>query len=623
MKPELPTVLTGEPPDPSTVDEAMRAPYRAHLERRRLALSQLAELDRRSALLANLRAITFVAAAAIGALTAFDKLPRVAWWGVVAALVVYVGLALVHHGVFRREERGRMRVRISERGLARITGLWHRFPEKGDAYASPSHLYSSDLDVFGQGSLFQLIDETATRAGEAHLARLLSSASEAAAVAVRQAAVQELTPLNDFREGLAAEGFLLSKDKADPSQFLRWAEGGPYLQGVRWAQPLAWVLPAVTLALFLLDDSKLIPDGLFWAGLAAQLVIITLTRRSLNSFYEQLSAGERGYARYDALFRHVEAQPFRHERLRGLVAGLSGQPGKTASAVMARFSRLLGWADLRRTQLYPFVNLFLLWDLHWLPRMEAWRRHNAPLLRRWFEALAELEALSSLAGFAHDRPHFTYPEVRAGARSFAARAIGHPLLDRPVRNDVSLEPPQQALLITGSNMSGKTTLVRAMGANAVLALAGAPVCAERLALGDLKVLTSMRVKDSLERGISYFYAEVERLKTVLDAAKAAEGRVLFLLDEILLGTNTAERQIASREVLKLLLATGALGAVTTHDLSLASLEADSRGAVKNVHFRDTLVDGQMSFDYLLREGVVDTTNALRVLRKAGIPVEER
>jgi DNA mismatch repair ATPase MutS len=243
-------------------------------------------------------------------------------------------------------------------------------------------------------------------------------------------------------------------------------------------------------------------------------------------------------------------------------------------------------------------------------------------VRGWFEALAELEAVSCLAGFAHDRPGFTWPTLVTEGPRVEAQELGHPLLDNPVPNDVSLPGPRYGLLITGSNMSGKTTLMRAIGTNVVLALAGAPVAARAFTLSPLQVLTSMRVKDSLERGVSYFYAEVQRIKAVLDAASAAKGQALFLLDEILLGTNTRERQIASREVLRLLLGTGACGAVTTHDLSLAVLADEPGMHVVNVHFRDHLEDGKMVFDYKLRQGVVDTTNAIRVLRMAGVPVED-
>jgi DNA mismatch repair ATPase MutS len=241
-------------------------------------------------------------------------------------------------------------------------------------------------------------------------------------------------------------------------------------------------------------------------------------------------------------------------------------------------------------------------------------------VRRWFDALAELEALAAFATFAFERPELSFPELSPSGPLFEAKGLGHPLLESPVRNDVALLRPGEALLVTGSNMSGKTTLLRAVGTNALLAQAGAPCCAERLRLSPLEILTSMRVKDSLERGVSYFYAEVQRLKLLLDRAQAAKGQALFLLDEILLGTNTRERQIASREVIQLLLKTGAVGAVSTHDLTLASLEEESEGRVRNVHFRDHLEGEQMVFDYLLRPGVVATTNALRVLELAGIPI---
>jgi DNA mismatch repair ATPase MutS len=290
--------------------------------------------------------------------------------------------------------------------------------------------------------------------------------------------------------------------------------------------------------------------------------------------------------------------------------------------LLKSFSRRYSFIEFKRHQFHAVVHWLTLWDIHAFFALDAWRAAHGRDVRPWFEGLAELEALSCLGGLAHDRPAFTWPQLETQGPRVEATALGHPLLDAPVPNDVALPGPRCALLITGSNMSGKTTLMRALGANVVLALAGAPVCARALRLSPMQVLTSMRVKDSLERGVSYFYAEVQRLKMVLDAADTAKGQALFLLDEILLGTNTRERQIASREVLRLLLASGACGAVTTHDLSLAVLADEPGSHVVNVHFRDHLEDGKMVFDYRLRQGVVDTTNALRVLRLAGVPVHD-
>jgi DNA mismatch repair ATPase MutS len=229
-----------------------------------------------------------------------------------------------------------------------------------------------------------------------------------------------------------------------------------------------------------------------------------------------------------------------------------------------------------------------------------------------------MEALCALGGFAHERADAVFPQVTDGEPAIVALGLSHPLLAHPVGNDVAIRGRGHALLLTGSNMSGKSTMLRAIGTNVVLALAGAPVVARSFSVTALRLATSMRVEDSLERGVSYFYAEVQRLKAVLDVAIANPGQTLFLLDEVLLGTNTRERQIASREILLRLLETGAIGAVTTHDLDLTALAEEMQGRIVNGHFRDQLVDGKMTFDYRLCPGVVDTSNALRILELAGI-----
>ncbi|MGZ3461465.1 MAG: MutS-related protein, partial [Archangium sp.] len=509
-----------------------------------------------------------------------------------------------------------------ERGIARCTGGWHTLPEKGERFANPEHLCTPDLDVFGQGSVFQLMNETATRAGEERLAAWLSRPAQAEEVRARQGAARELAPRVDFRQDVCVEARTVAKQKADPGLFMAWAESGPALADIRWARPVALVLPPVTLTLFVLGLLEVVPPPLWWAGLMAQLAVVMATRRPLRAMEERMSAGEHGFVRYAPVFERVERERFEHPALQRVRSGLQREGEAPVSTHLKRFSRLYSFVEFKRHQFHAVVHLFTLWDVHALFALERWRERHGAQVRGWFEALAELEALSCLAGLAFDRPGFTWPTLEGDGPKVKTQGLGHPLLDEPVLNDVELPGPGSALLLTGSNMSGKTTLLRALGLNAVLALAGAPVCARSFSLSPLQVLTSMRVKDSLERGVSYFYAEVQRIKAVLDAAVAARGQSMFLLDEILLGTNTRERQIASREVLRLLLATGACGGVTTHDLSLASLAEEYAGKVVNMHFRDHLENGKMVFDYRLRAGVVDTTNALRVLRMAGVPVED-
>jgi hypothetical protein len=611
-------VSTQPSPEPSSAP----SPQRTYSERRASAQADLAALDKVSANYANLRTVAFVGAAVIAGLVLFQRLPKHWWWGTAAFGVMYLVLAVMHHQVFLREARAKMYVLLNERGLARLSGAWRDFPERGERFLSGTHLYTPDLDVFGQASLFQLLNETATRAGEERLASWLSSGASAEAVVERQGAARELAPEVAFRQDVCVEARVVAREKANPGLFLQWAEGASPLESIRWSRPLALLLPPVTLTLFVLGSLAVIPDWLWWFGLLAQLGVAVATRKPIGKAQQLLSASEHGFVRYAPLFARVEQRSFQHPLLQRLQKGLQREGEKPVSTHFQRFGFLYSFVEFQRHQFHPLVHLATLWDIHVMFALERWRQEHGARARQWFEALSEFEALTCLAGFAHDRPDFVWPTLEARGPKVVAQALGHPLLDAPVPNDVALPGPGSGLLITGSNMSGKTTLMRAVGANVVLALAGAPVCARAFTLSPLQVLTSMRVKDSLERGVSYFYAEVQRIKAVLDAAEAARGQALFLLDEILLGTNTRERQIASREVLRLLLGTGACGAVTTHDLSLSTLADEYPGRVLNVHFRDHLEAGKMVFDYQLRPGVVDTTNALRVLRMAGVPVED-
>ena len=567
-------------------------------------------LDRKSAALANGRLLFFFAAAGLALATTFNKVPSWGWSVAGVALVVFLWLATWHGRVIDEERRSKAGALLNQRGLDRLAGSWTKFPARGDSYLSAEHLYTPDLDVFGQGSLFQRLDETATKAGERLLASwLLAPAPNAAEIVSRQQAAAELSKHVDFRQALLTEARVASEQRADPSKFIAWVEGPALLRGVRWARPLAYVLPLVTLTLGLLTQYDVLPSPLYTAlSFFAQMAVAGATWAACSKFYGSLTDGHGGFVRFERTFAAVTAQKFEGARLEGL------REKAGASAKLARFGRLFSFAELRSSgQYHAVINVLLLWDLHWLFRLEDWRVSEGKNVREWFDALAELEALAAVGTWVAERPGDTFPEIVAEPAVFEATALGHPLLKAPVMNDVTLT--RQVWVITGSNMSGKTTLLRAVGLNTVMALAGMPVCAAGLKVSMLAPLTSMRVKDSLERGVSYFYAEVQRIKAVLDAAKEKKGHALFLLDELLMGTNTKERQIASRRLIELLRDAGAIGGVTTHDLVLTET-----GGVKNVHFRDDVRDGQMVFDYRLREGVVETTNALRLLEAAGVPL---
>jgi DNA mismatch repair ATPase MutS len=285
----------------------------------------------------------------------------------------------------------------------------------------------------------------------------------------------------------------------------------------------------------------------------------------------------------------------------------------------------VGFVDALRNEAFRFfIGPLLVWDAHCASALLRWRARAGGRLRGWLDALGEVEALASLASFAFEHPDFAWPEA-APRPTFVAAALGHPLIadEQRVGNDVRLLSSGTALVVTGSNMSGKTTLLRAVGANAVLAYAGAPVCARTLTIGPARIATSMRIEDSLEQGVSHFYAELRRLKRALEAAREPNGvAILFLFDEILHGTNSRERIIGACSVVKELIGRGALGAVSTHDLGITNLERELQGAIENVHFEEQVEGDRMTFDYRLRSGVVHSSNALRLMRALGIAVPE-
>ena len=461
----------------------------------------------------------------------------------------------------------------------------------------------------------------------------------------RQNAVRELAPAIEFRDELQALGRLAGP--VEPKQLrllLEWAESPVWLlpkRGLKW---LAIVLPMVLIATAGLH----ILGGMPYLWVVPTAFAMGVVRRytpAIHDDFTRTSSGESGLRRYHTLVAHIAdgrfEDPLLAELREGLIRGAdapaeSEAPAKSEAPARAleRLFRLVELSNVRyNEQVHYPLNIVTLWDVHVLVRLERWKKkQHGGALRGWMTALGRTDALSALAALAYAHPDWAFPEIADSQADepprLQARALGHPLLspENAVRNDVSLGPPGGLLLVTGSNMSGKSTLLRAIGANVILAGAGGPVCAEAMALPIVDLRTSMRIRDSLEEGISYFMAELKRLKAVCDAASAAGERpVLYLLDELLQGTNTAERQIAARRILHHLLGQHAIGAVTTHDLTLADAE-DLKDRSVLVHFRESLEKREggppIAFDYRLRPGLATSTNALRLMEIMGLAVPE-
>jgi hypothetical protein len=456
----------------------------------------------------------------------------------------------------------------------------------------------------------------------------------------RQTAARELAGRARFRETLATAGGVLASERPDATALIHWAEGdkaaaSPAMQGGRsavdgvdrisgFARALAWGLPPLALLLAIAGPFVHVQSRWITLFVTVEIGAGLFFGMRMTPMLTAVSSREAAATRWRAMFAAIEQEPFEAPLLRDLRARLSsGQ--RHASREVAALASIVGFVDARRNEVFRFlIGPFLFWDVHCAAALLSWRARAGTHLRGWIDALGEVEALASLGAFAFEHPDFAWPEL-ATETTLVARGLAHPLLPdaRRVGNDVDLSGAGQALVVTGSNMSGKSTLLRAIGVNAVLAYAGAPACATAIRIGSARVATSMRVVDSLEQGVSHFLAEVRRLKRVLDLAQA-RGRapVLFLLDEILHGTNSRERVIGACAVVTELVKRGAFGAVSTHDLGITALERELGGRVTNVHFEEQIAADAMTFDYVLGPGIVHSSNALRLMRAIGIDVKD-
>lgn len=552
------------------------------------------------------------------------------WWLVAGAwLVAFLAILPWHDRTIRRQRRSASLRDLNQQALYRLDRDWDHLPRPAVAEERRTDPRARDLDLFGPASLFHLLGTAHTPAGKDVLSGWLLHPAPPEEIVRRQEAVTELAPKLDVRQQLEVRTLPMEGAPPNLNIFLRWAEEEPWLlqrPGLIW---LTRLLPLVTIGLILAASLTDFPRWPAWLAVTVNMVLSFFFGERMEEGFGRVEAREREFRTYAEAMQTALQEPFASPALRRLAETLSPE-GRPAHQWMELLDSRIGLADARRN---PFsrlpLQLLLLWDFHTFWLLDRWRQAVGPKVRDWLAALGEIESLSALAGLRHDNPGWDLPTVGQEQDRIAARALGHPLLpeSRRVSNDVEVGPAGSFLLVTGSNMSGKSTLLRSIGLNAVLAQAGGPVCAESLRMPPVELATSILVEDSLAGGVSFFMAELLRIRGVVEAADRshAEGHVLlYLLDEILRGTNSSERQVAVRRILLHLLRAGAIGAVSTHDLQLAEIP-ELLAACRPVHFRETLQPGTetaMTFDYQMRPGVATTTNALALMEMVGLPREE-
>lgn len=558
-------------------------------------------------------------------------------WAALVPVVAFIVLVVMHERVIRARARAENGARFYERGLARIDETWRGGGDAGSEFADDHHPYAGDFDLFGRGSLFELISVAVTPAGRRRLAQWLKEPPrDAEETRARQAAIRELRDNVELREDVSIEAADVVRE-VESAKLDAWA-AMPAVTLSAFERFLSMLLPAITAMLVLLTIPSWLARLIDWTHPEARLgalanmpswpllvtaVLTTLLARRLHPRIEPIvmavERAEPALALLAGVLTRIEREPFHSARLTALHARLRGAQ-HPASQEIERLRKLVGLLDARRNQFFAPFAFLLLWTPHVALAIERWRVRSGARIGDWIEAVGEIEALASLASFAFEHPSFAMPEIVDGAPQFAASALGHPLIPhaRRITNDIHLGDAPRLLVVSGSNMSGKSTMMRSVGVAAVLAMCGAPVCAQKLRITPMAIGASIRIADSLQENASRFYAEILRIRQVLDLSK--EGPLLFLLDEVLAGTNSHDRRIGAEAIVRGLVERGAIGLVSTHDLALAQIADSLTPRAANVHFEDHIEDGKVVFDYHMRPGVVTKSNALALMRSVGIEV---
>jgi len=558
-------------------------------------------------------------AAAIAAIAMLHT-PRLMIWLLIPA-AVFVVLIAVHDRVIRRLDKQTRVADFYARGLARLDDTWAGTGETGDRFFEATHPYARDLDLFGRGSLFELLSTARTRAGEEVLAQWLLQAAAPEEVKARQGAIAETRNRVAMREQLFTAGIHV-RAGIHPEALAAWGEGASSFTA-RQAQWLPWLLPVLA-ALWL-------ATVVYWIATRSWDPVVLMTavnyavsyalHRRVDASAEAVEKSASDLLVLAEVLAVIEREGVSTERLVTLRAALDTNH-IAASAAVRKLKRIYDWLEDRRNGFVAIFNPFVFYVTLLTMTAERWRAKFGPAIRGWLAAVGEFEALAALAGYAFEHPEDVLPEFVTEKACFDAEGLAHPLLPagRAVGNNVRLSQTPQLIVVSGPNMAGKSTFLRGVGLNAVLAQCGAPVRAKHLRMSPLAVGASICVLDSLQGGVSRFYAEIQRLKLLSDLA-AGDFPLLFLLDELLSGTNSHDRLEGTRAVVRELTRRGAIGLVTTHDLALAQIPEtmDSRG--QNWHFEDSLEEGRLKFDYRLRPGIVQTSNALLLMKSVGLKVE--
>jgi DNA mismatch repair ATPase MutS len=571
--------------------------------------------------ISNIRMFVFLIGAGITSVCFVNGDSLYGYSALLVSLFLFIYFVLKHQQIARELKKIDCKIEINQKYLSRMDGSWIDFIENGQEFIEPSHPYSSDLDIFGAKSLFQWINVAYTFYGRRILKNLLTTPEKnVRSIKRRQNAVAELAEKDSFIEELQCVGMLAAEIKNNPEGLITYAEDSSQLCKRKRSKSIFYLLPAATIlmmTLFLCNVPISIYVPLTLIIIQMVITAIGFSRNSLalytvHQFKENVEA-------FYHFIQLIEKEKFQDEYLIELQTDLVYDVRKNSASLQIKLlDKIVAASELRYNFIsFCLMNFLLLWDFHCVFALEAWKKQNGHLIRNWLQTIGHFEALASLGVILQIHPQWSFPVFAEQSLLFSAVEIGHPLIleANSVRNNIEVN--NNICVITGSNMSGKTTLLRTVGINLVLAYSGAPVCASKLECSIMDVFTSMRISDDLNSGISTFYAELLRIKMIIDFSHNKQD-MIFLIDELFRGTNSRDRIIGAASVLKNLNKNWIIGFISTHDFELCNLENQTDGKIVNYHFTESYENNEIQFDYQLRSGRCTSTNAKYLMKMVGI-----
>lgn len=569
-----------------------------------------------------LRLITFIIGVGTSTYTFFRlKAYSISFIEFILSLFIFIYLVFKHDDEIKIKNYLCALREVNERGLKRLNGQWKSFDDNGAEFNDINHRYGSDLDILGQNSLYQYINSTTTFTGKQILIkRLLNPLKDASDIRMTQEALKELAFNLKWRQEFEAKGIVSEQKNIDPENLYKWGNKINEFYTNKYLIFAVRLLPFMTITLYILCYfTKAVSIYIPIVMTLVQIIILFAGAKERREAFDSIYSYKESINIYFDMLKHISKSKFKSGYLTKLKENLTNEEQYGAVEAINKLSKIYDKMSDRNNAIFIIINILLLWDYQCMIQFEQWKSTSGSSLKKWIDTIGEFEALSSICNVIYENPNWTMPLISERKNIVKGNNMGHPLLNNRVCNDISIDNNKSILLITGSNMSGKSTFLRTVGINLILSYIGCSVCADSFECSIMEIFTCMRISDNLENNISSFYGEILRVKLIVESTKNNDN-IFFLLDELFKGTNSKDRHAGAEALIRQLGNKGACGLISTHDLELSSLEYEY-SKLKNYHFEEYYENNKLKFDYKIRRGVSTTSNAMYLIKMVGIEIE--